>query len=125
MRALNTAATGMQAQGGWLVVPFTDNIFAIVAEELGFVGAMAFLALLVFILMRIFRAARSAQDYAGGLIVAGVGTYLTAQIFVNIGVVLQIFPVTGISLPGPSSGPMPSQCRPSITSAMDPSTKRF
>ena len=42
-------ASGMQAQGGWLVVPFTDNIFAIVAEELGFVGALAFLALLVFI----------------------------------------------------------------------------
>ena len=97
-------ASGMQAQGGWLVVPFTDNIFAIVAEELGFVGSLAFLSLLFFILQRIFRAARSAQDYPGGLIIAGVGTYLTAQIFVNIGVVLQIFPVTGISLPFISYG---------------------
>lgn len=97
-------ASGMQAQGGWLVVPFTDNIFAIVAEELGFVGALAFLALLVFILLRIFRAARSAQDYPGGLIIVGVGTYLAMQVFVNIGVVLQLFPVTGISLPFISYG---------------------
>lgn len=97
-------ASGMQAQGGWLVVPFTDNIFAIVAEELGFVGALAFLALLVFILLRIFRAARSAQDYPGGLIIVGVGTYLAMQVFVNVGVVLQIFPVTGISLPFISYG---------------------
>lgn len=97
-------ASGMQAQGGWLVVPFTDNIFAIVAEELGLVGALAFLALLVFILHRIFRSASSAQDYAGGLIIVGVGTYLAAQIFVNVGVVLQIFPVTGISLPFISYG---------------------
>lgn len=97
-------ASGMQAQGGWLVVPFTDNIFAIVAEELGLVGALAFLALLFFILQRIFRAAGSAQDYAGALIIVGVGTYLAAQIFVNVGVVLQIFPVTGISLPFISYG---------------------
>ncbi len=97
-------ASGMQAQGGWLVVPFTDNIFAIVAEELGLVGSLSFLALLVFILHRIFRSASSAQDYAGGLIIVGVGTYLAAQIFVNVGVVLQIFPVTGISLPFISYG---------------------
>ncbi|RIL11565.1 rod shape-determining protein RodA [bacterium] len=92
-------ASGMQTQGGWLPLMYTDNIFALISEELGFVGGLAFLLLLGFIVWRVFRAASVAQDFAGSLIAIGVGTYLLAQTFVNIGVVLQLLPVTGISLP--------------------------
>ncbi len=92
-------ASGMQTQGGWLPLTYTDNIFALIAEELGFIGGAAVLLLLGFIIWRVLRAARQAEDRAGSLMVVGVAIYLLAQTFVNIGVVLQIFPVTGISLP--------------------------
>ena len=92
-------AGGMQAQGGWLPLTYTDNIYALVAEELGFMGGLAVLLLLGFIVWRVLRAARQAPDYPGMLVASGVGTYLLAQTFVNVGVVLQIFPVTGLSLP--------------------------
>ena len=97
-------ATGLQTQGGWLPLIYTDNIFALVAEELGFVGAVAILAVLGFIVWRILRAASLAQDRAGALIAVGVATYLLVQTFVNVGVVLQLLPVTGVSLPFVSYG---------------------
>ena len=97
-------AHGSQTQGNWLPLPYADNIFALVAEELGFVGGLAVLMLLGFIIWRVFRAASLAQDRAGGLVVAGIGTYLLVQTFVNVGVVLQLLPVTGLSLPFISYG---------------------
>jgi len=97
-------AGGMQAQGGWLPLTYTDTIFALIAEELGFVGGVVFLALLGFIVLRVLRSAGAAQDYAGALLCVGVGTYLLAQTFVNVAVVLQIMPVTGLSLPLVSYG---------------------
>lgn len=92
-------ASGLQSQGGWLPLMYTDNIFALIAEELGFVGGVAVLALLGFIVWRVLRAGTMAQDRAGALIAAGVAVYLLAQTFVNVGVVLQMLPVTGLSLP--------------------------
>jgi rod shape determining protein RodA len=97
-------ARGMQAQGGWLPLMYTDNIYALVAEELGFVGALGVLFLLGFIIWRVLRAAGAAQDRAGALICVGVGTYILVQMFVNVAVVLQLLPVTGLSLPFISYG---------------------
>lgn len=97
-------AQGQQGQGGWLPLMYTDNIFALVAEEMGFLGSAALLALLAFIALRIVRAAGLAPDRAGTLICAGVATYLLAQTLVNVGVVLQLLPVTGLSLPFISYG---------------------
>ncbi|MFQ5459297.1 MAG: FtsW/RodA/SpoVE family cell cycle protein [Anaerolineae bacterium] len=95
---------GPSARGGWLVVLHTDNIFALVAEEMGFIGAVVVIGLLVAIVLRVLRGARLAQDEAGRLLAAGVGTYILAQSAVNIGVVLQLLPVTGVSLPFISYG---------------------
>jgi rod shape determining protein RodA len=92
-------ASGLQSQGGWLPLLYTDNIYALVSEELGFIGGTAVLLLLAFIVWRVLRAARLAQDRAGALIALGVAVYLLAQTFINVGVVLQILPVTGLSLP--------------------------
>jgi len=97
-------ASGPQTQGGWLPLLFTDNIFALIAEELGFVRSVAILALLAFIVWRIMRAAGRSQDRTGALIVIGVFTYVMVQVFINVGVVLQLLPVTGVSLPFISYG---------------------
>jgi rod shape determining protein RodA len=97
-------ARGMQAQGGWLPLMYTDNIFALVAEELGFLGGVAALGLIGLVLWRVLRAALQAPDRAGTLIAAGIGTYLLVQTFVNVAVVLQLLPVTGLSLPFISYG---------------------
>lgn len=97
-------AGGLQSQGGWLPLVYTDNIYALVAEELGYIGGVALLALLAIIIWRVLRAAGLAQDRAGSLIAVGVASYLLAQTFVNVGVVLQIIPVTGLSLPFVSYG---------------------
>lgn len=97
-------AQGLQAQGGWLPLLHTDNIFALIAEELGFAGAAFVLAMLAFIVMRVLRAARAAQDPTGALICIGIGVYVLSQTLVNVGVVLQILPVTGLSLPFISYG---------------------
>lgn len=97
-------AQGLQAQGGWLPLLHTDNIFALVAEELGFAGSAVVLLLLAFIVLRILRAARAAHDRTGALLCIGIGVYILAQTLVNVGVVLQILPVTGLSLPFISYG---------------------
>jgi rod shape determining protein RodA len=92
-------ASGSQTQGGWLPLMYTDSIYALVSEELGFIGAALFLAMLAFIIWRVLRAGSIAQDFAGSLICVGVAAYLLTQTFVNVAVVLQLLPVTGLSLP--------------------------
>jgi rod shape determining protein RodA len=97
-------AKGMQTQGGWLPLMHTDNIYALVAEELGFIGAALVLVLLGFIIWRVLRVAAQAQDRPGALIAIGIATYLLVQTFINVAVVLQLLPVTGVSLPFISYG---------------------
>ena len=97
-------ANGSQSQGGWLPLLHTDNLYALVAEELGFVGGAAVLALLGFIALRVVRAGAHASDRPGALICAGVASWLLAQTLINVGVVLQLLPVTGLSLPFMSYG---------------------
>ena len=97
-------AQGLQAQGGWLPLLHTDNIFALVAEELGFAGAAIVLLLLAFVVLRVLGAARAAQDRTGALLCIGIAVYILSQTLVNVGVVLQILPVTGLSLPFISYG---------------------
>ncbi len=97
-------AGGPQTQGGWLPLLYTDNIYALVAEELGFVGGILVLVLLGLVVWRVLRAAGLAQEKAGALIAVGVAGYFVVQAAVNIGVVLQLLPVTGVSLPFISYG---------------------
>jgi rod shape determining protein RodA len=97
-------AGGPQTQGGWLPLLYTDNIYALVAEELGFVGGVLLLGLFSVIVWRLLRIAGQAQDRAGSLVAIGVATYVLVQVLVNIGVVLQLLPVTGVSLPFVSYG---------------------
>ncbi len=76
-----------------------DYIFAIVCEELGFVGATVIVLLFLLLLLRGYWIAMHARDRFGSLLVAGMVTLLGLQVFLNIGVVSNLLPSTGISLP--------------------------
>ncbi len=76
-----------------------DYIFAIWCEEMGFVGAMLVLALFVLLILRGYWLALHARDKFGALIIVGITTLMATQVFLNLAVVTNLIPVTGISLP--------------------------
>ncbi len=76
-----------------------DFIFAVVCEELGFIGGAIVLILFALLVLRGYWLAIHARDRFGSLLIVGVTTLLAVQVFLNIGVVTNFFPVTGISLP--------------------------
>jgi rod shape determining protein RodA len=90
---------GTQVQLRFLKVRHTDFIFSAMSEEFGFVGAVAFMALLAFIIFRCLRAARLARDTYGALICYGVAVLLFFQGAFNLGMNLNLFPVSGLPLP--------------------------
>jgi rod shape determining protein RodA len=95
---------GTQSQLHFLRVRHTDFVFAVTAEELGFLGAVAMIALLFFLLWRILRVAELARDTFGRLLASGVGGLILFQSAINIGMNLGLMPVTGIPLPFVSYG---------------------
>ena len=76
-----------------------DFVFSIVCEELGFVGAMVVIILFVLFILRGFKIATKAKDKFGMLLVVGIIVQIGLQAFLNIGVVTNALPNTGISLP--------------------------
>ena len=84
--------------------PQNDFIFSIVCEELGFVGALTVIALFVLLLLRGVTLAARAPDRFGGLLVVGFVVQVAMQAALNIAVVTNTIPNTGISLPFFSSG---------------------
>jgi rod shape determining protein RodA len=95
---------GTQSQLHFLRVRHTDFIFAVTAEELGFLGAMVMIGLIVFLLWRVLRVAGRSRDTLGRLIAAGVAGLILFQSIVNVGMNLGLMPVTGIPLPFVSYG---------------------
>lgn len=95
---------GSQVQLRFLKVRHTDFIFASMAEEFGFIGTVLVVALLVFVILRCIRVARHAADPFGALIAYGFAALLFFQTSVNIGVNLNVIPVTGLTLPFVSYG---------------------
>ena len=81
-----------------------DFIFAVIGEELGFVGCCATIFLLSWIVIECIIAAVRAKDFVGRLICCGVAAYIGFQSFINIGVVTEILPNTGLPLPFFSCG---------------------
>ena len=81
-----------------------DFIFAIVCEELGFIGAIGILALFALLIIRGYWIAMHARDRYSMLLAAGLTTLLALQVFLNVAVVTNLLPSTGISLPFFSSG---------------------
>jgi rod shape determining protein RodA len=95
---------GTQTQLDYLRTQTTDYVFSVLGEELGFVGAMILFALFILLLMRGLRAASISRDGFGQLIAVGVVIFILFQAFINIGVNIRLFPVTGIPLPFISQG---------------------
>ena len=88
----------------YLPEPHTDFIFAVTAEELGLVGALAVIVLFAIFLWRGTRAALRTQDNFGRFLAVGVTSMIVLQAFINISVVLGLMPTKGIPLPFVSYG---------------------
>ena len=93
-----------RSKWGFLPNAHTDFIYAIVGEELGFLGAVAVLALFVALAVLGIRAAARAPDRVGMLLAAGVTAWILVQAFINIGAVIGVLPITGVPLPFVSFG---------------------
>jgi rod shape determining protein RodA len=96
--------SGTQSQLHFLRVQYADFIFSVLAEELGFVGAMALFLLFAILLLRGLRTAYVASEPFGRLLAIGVVTMLMFQLFVNVGMNVSLVPVAGIPLPFISFG---------------------
>jgi rod shape determining protein RodA len=95
---------GSQSQLRFLPERQTDFIFAVIAEELGFLGVLVVLALFALIFWRAYvLAVHSRSDFATFLVL-GLSVSLAAEMFVNVGADLQLMPVTGVTLPFVSYG---------------------
>jgi rod shape determining protein RodA len=90
--------------GNFISEPQTDFIFAIVGEELGFIGSATVVILILLIVWECFMIARNAKDLAGSLIASGVAGLIGLQAFLNIAVATGLAPNTGIPLPFVSYG---------------------
>jgi rod shape determining protein RodA len=88
----------------YLPEPHTDFIFAVTAENTGFMGCILVLAAYLLLLSRLITGARRASDRMGMLVIMSVVGGLTFQIFMNIGMALGILPVIGVPLPLMSAG---------------------
>lgn len=93
-----------QKLGSFLPEPVGDSIFAIIGEELGFVGAMATVALFVWLCFLLTQIAVRTRDPFGRLFVSGMNIWIMAQAFVNIAAISGLVPLTGIPLPFISYG---------------------
>jgi len=82
----------------------TDSIFAIIAEELGFIGATALILFFIFILSRCFYISVNAKDNFGKLLGGGITTFLAVQTIINLAAQTALVPLTGVPLPFLSYG---------------------
>ena len=89
---------------GFIPESHNDMIFSIICEELGLFGAVAVLLLFILMLWRIFIVAINATDLYGGLIATGVLAHIASQVLINVAVVTNTIPSTGIPLPFISYG---------------------
>ena len=103
-KGLNNNTTTSVKNGNFISEPQTDFIFAIVGEELGFIGRCIVIALLLLIVIQCILIGTRSQDLAGKIICCGVGSLIGVQSFINIGVATQLLPNTGVPLPFVSYG---------------------
>jgi rod shape determining protein RodA len=95
---------GLQSQLHYLRQRYTDYIFSVMAEELGWIGIFAFFTVIIFLIFRILRASKLSNDMYGTLLCVGVGATLFIQTALNVSVNLNLLPTTGQTLPFISYG---------------------
>ena len=103
-KGLNNDSEDSVKNGNYIPEPQTDFIFAIIGEELGCVGTASVIILLLWVVFECFYTGAHAPDMAGRLICCGVGGYIAIQSFINICVVTNMMPNTGLPLPFVSYG---------------------
>ncbi|MBP5152236.1 MAG: rod shape-determining protein RodA [Lachnospiraceae bacterium] len=103
-KGLNNNVIGSLKNGNFIIEPQTDFIFAVIGEEMGFVGTMAVILLLALIVIECLLIARRSSDMLGRLISVGMAVLLGIQAFFNIGVATFLLPNTGLTLPFVSYG---------------------
>jgi rod shape determining protein RodA len=95
---------GSQKRLGFLPNRHTDFVFSSLGEEFGLLGCLVLLGLFFWLLRRVLLAARQSKDSSGSLLCVGFAAIIGYQMFVNIGMLLGILPITGITLPFMSYG---------------------
>lgn len=103
-KGLNTSTIATVKDANFISEQQTDFIFSVVGEELGFIGSVIIIAILLLIVLQCISVARHAKDTKGMLIASGVGALIAYQSFINIGVATGVLPNTGIPLPFISYG---------------------
>ena len=103
-KGLNNNTTTSVKNGNFILEPQTDFIFAIIGEELGFIGGCIVIALLLLIVIQCILIGIRAQNLAGRIICCGVGGLIGVQSFINISVATGLMPNTGVPLPFVSYG---------------------
>ncbi|MBL8145748.1 MAG: cell division protein FtsW [Anaerolineae bacterium] len=89
---------------GFLPAPHTDSIFAVIGEELGVIGAAFVVMLFIILVFRGFTISRRASDSFGSLLAAGITIWIITKAMMNIAVMLNVLPSTGVALPFISFG---------------------
>ena len=95
---------GKSVQKNFLPQSSSDFIFAIIVEEYGLVGGLFLISIYILLLIRIVIISNKSNSIFGTLVVIGLGVPIVFQAFINIGVSVELFPVTGQPLPLISSG---------------------
>ncbi len=95
---------GTQAQLNFLPARHTDFIFSVFTEEWGFVGGVLLVMLYAFLILWCLKYVGKTKDRSGSILTAGVTAILTAQVIINIGMVIGILPIVGMPLPFMSYG---------------------
>lgn len=103
-KGLNNNTTTSVKNGNFILEPQTDFIFAIVGEELGFIGSCIVIALILMIVIQCILIGIRAQNLTGRIIACGVGGLVGVQSFINIGVATGLIPNTGVIAPFVSYG---------------------
>lgn len=103
-KGLNTSTIAKVKDANFISEQQTDFIFSVIGEELGFIGSVIIIAILLLIVVQCIKIARTAKDVQGMLIATGVGVLIAYQSFINISVATGIIPNTGIPLPFISYG---------------------
>lgn len=103
-KGLNTSTMATVKDANFISEQQTDFIFSVIGEELGFVGSVFVIAIILLIVLQCIKIARVAKDTKGMLIASGIGVLIAYQSFINIAVATGVLPNTGIPLPFISYG---------------------
>ena len=103
-KGINNNSSHSVKNGNWLAEAQNDFIFAVVGEEIGFIGSVIIILLYMFLIISCIVTASKQREYYKNLVCIGVATWLAIQTFINIGVATSLTPNTGVPLPFFSQG---------------------